>query len=245
MSDLQRTLLIAGSCAAAAGAIGLAALRLRGRSLRAKVITALAPISLSTAAGFLCAVRAGLVSGHDCAPMVEVCIAAAPVVLAMAVLLTRRASTDLGILCAAMRAMGEGTLDEHDDQATLPRHYSDRKRSRQPVRLATAELDDLGRELVAAEARLSRSREREHAEERYSRELLAKATLDLHAPLANLHALAMALEDDAATEPVACYARTLEMVDRLTRMVDDLFELCVEPGSHRDPGRPERRRGAS
>lgn len=230
MTDLQRALLIAGGCAAVSGAIGLAALRLlRGRSLRTRLIMALAPTSLSTAAGVLCIVRAGLVSRHDCAPMVEVCIAAALEVLAMAVLLMQRARADLGILRAAMRALGEGAPNEHDDQATLLRHYSGRKRSHQPARLATAELDDLGRELVAAEARLSRSRERERAEDRHRRELLAKATLDLHAPLANLHALTTALEDGTATEPVACYAQTLDMVDRLTRMVDDLFEICGRP----------------
>ncbi|WP_194905928.1 hypothetical protein [Catenulispora rubra] len=220
MTDLRRTLLIAGGCAAAAGAIGLVALRLlRGRSLYAKLITALAPIALSTTAGSLCTVRTGFLSGQ-----VAVCIAAALALPAMAVLLTQRVTADLRILRAAIRTIGEQARSEHPHQ---------------PVRLATAELDDLSCELVATEARLSRSREQERAEERSRRELLTKASLELHTPLANLHALTVALEDDTATELDACYTQTLTAVDQLTRMVDDLFTLCREPSGHQDPGRPE------
>jgi signal transduction histidine kinase len=178
-------LLTVASCAVVAGAIGLMTLRwLRGRSLRTRLIMAVAPIITSTTAGALGAVGTGLVSGRDSARVVELCIAAALVVLAMAALRVQHVS----------------------------------------------------RELVAAESRLTRSRERERAEERSRRELLAKATLDIRAPLADLRALAMALEDGDATEPVACYARTLEVVDLLTRMADDLLELCGEPVSTRPEG---------
>jgi len=91
--------------------------------------------------------------------------------------------------------------------------------------LATAELDLLNRELDAARVRLTESRERERALERSRRELVAWVSHDLRTPLAGLRAMAEALEDGVATQPALYHTRIRQSVDRLSGMVDDLFEL--------------------
>ena len=48
---------------------------------------------------------------------------------------------------------------------------------------------------------------------------------DLRTPLAGLRAMAEALEDGIADDPPRYHAQMRETVDRMTRMVDDLFEL--------------------
>ena len=91
--------------------------------------------------------------------------------------------------------------------------------------LATAELDALSRELANTAARLNESRERERALERSRRELVAWVSHDLRTPLAGLRAMAEALEDGVAPQPELYHTRIRQTVDRLTGMVDDLFEL--------------------
>jgi signal transduction histidine kinase len=69
---------------------------------------------------------------------------------------------------------------------------------------------------------------RERALEASRRELVAWVSHDLRTPLAGLRAVAEALEDGVVTEPgqVARYHATMTReVDRLSAMVDDLFEL--------------------
>jgi signal transduction histidine kinase len=91
--------------------------------------------------------------------------------------------------------------------------------------LATGELDALSRELAHTAARLNESRERERALERSRRELVAWVSHDLRTPLAGLRAMAEALEDGVAPQPELYHTRIRQTVDRLTGMVDDLFEL--------------------
>ncbi|HEV2636734.1 MAG TPA: HAMP domain-containing sensor histidine kinase [Actinocrinis sp.] len=91
--------------------------------------------------------------------------------------------------------------------------------------LATGELDALSRELANTAARLNESRERERALERSRRELVAWVSHDLRTPLAGLRAMAEALEDGVAPQPALYHTRIRQTVDRLTGMVDDLFEL--------------------
>lgn len=91
-----------------------------------------------------------------------------------------------------------------------------------------AELDTIARTLDQAYRRLRLSHERERALESARRELVAWVSHDLRTPLAGMRAMAEALEDGVVDDPetVARYHRQIRLeVDRLSDMVDDLFEL--------------------
>jgi signal transduction histidine kinase len=97
-----------------------------------------------------------------------------------------------------------------------------------PQMVLPAELAELSDGLSAAHERLARSRTRERALEASRRELVAWVSHDLRTPLAGLRAMAEALEDEVVVEPreVAQYHSQIHReVDRLTLMIDDLFEL--------------------
>jgi signal transduction histidine kinase len=85
-----------------------------------------------------------------------------------------------------------------------------------------------GRRLAAAAMWTAQARERERRLEAGRRELVAWVSHDLRTPLAGLRAMAEALEDDIVSDPatVADYHRRIRVeTDRMSRLVDDLFEL--------------------
>jgi signal transduction histidine kinase len=91
-----------------------------------------------------------------------------------------------------------------------------------------AELAELSDGLAAAHERLARARNRERALEASRRELVAWVSHDLRTPLAGLRAMAEALEDQVVVDPrtVSQYHSQIRReVNRLTGMIDDLFEL--------------------
>ena len=220
--------LIAGGCAGGVGVIGLLALRLlRGRSVRLKLFTVAMTIVLAMAAGVLGTAQAMFLSRHDFVVMLGVCVAAGFVALGMAILLAKSVSADSRALQSALRALGEdgnedGSEFGNEARGAAPHRHAPPNRS---SGLATAELDALHRELAATSIRLTESRERERALERSRRELVAWVSHDLRTPLAGLRAMAEALEDGVAAEPALYHTRIRQSVDRLTGMVNDLFEL--------------------
>jgi signal transduction histidine kinase len=91
-----------------------------------------------------------------------------------------------------------------------------------------AELAELSAELAATHERLAQARTRERTLEASRRELVAWVSHDLRTPLAGLRAMAEALEDQVVIDPreVSQYHTQIRReVDRLTLMIDDLFEL--------------------
>ncbi len=91
-----------------------------------------------------------------------------------------------------------------------------------------AELNELSKELTATHERLAQARSRERSLEASRRELVAWVSHDLRTPLAGLRAMAEALEDQVVIDPreVSQYHSQIRReVDRLTLMIDDLFEL--------------------
>ena len=91
-----------------------------------------------------------------------------------------------------------------------------------------AELAELSEGLAVAHERLAQARSRERALEASRRELVAWVSHDLRTPLAGLRAMAEALEDQVVVDPreVSQYHSQIRReVDRLTLMIDDLFEL--------------------
>jgi len=97
-----------------------------------------------------------------------------------------------------------------------------------PKQTLPAELAELSDALSVAYERLAQARSRERALEASRRELVAWVSHDLRTPLAGLRAMAEALEDQVVIDPreVSQYHTQIRReVDRLTLMIDDLFEL--------------------
>jgi signal transduction histidine kinase len=97
-----------------------------------------------------------------------------------------------------------------------------------PQRPLPLELAELSGELVTAHEKLSGARARERALEASRRELVAWVSHDLRTPLAGLRAMAEALEDGVVIDPrtVSQYHTQIRTeTDRLSTMIDDLFEL--------------------
>ena len=91
-----------------------------------------------------------------------------------------------------------------------------------------AELAELSDGLTTAHERLAKARSRERALEASRRELVAWVSHDLRTPLAGLRAMGEALEDQVVINPreVSQYHTQIRReVERLTLMIDDLFEL--------------------
>lgn len=85
-----------------------------------------------------------------------------------------------------------------------------------------------GRRLAAAAVWADQARQRERQIEQGRRDLVAWVSHDLRTPLAGLRAMAEALEDRVVNDPasVSEYHRRIRVeTDRMTRLVDDLFEL--------------------
>lgn len=86
----------------------------------------------------------------------------------------------------------------------------------------------LGRRLASEAMWADEARARERQMEQSRRELVAWVSHDLRTPLAGMRAMAEALEDGIVTDraTVADYHRRIRVeTDRMTQLVDDLFEL--------------------
>jgi signal transduction histidine kinase len=97
-----------------------------------------------------------------------------------------------------------------------------------PTSTPSAELEALAVELQGAHAKLDEARRYERAIETSRRELIAWVSHDLRTPLAGIRAMAEAPEDNVVStdDDRSLYHQRIRVeVDRLARMVDDLFEL--------------------
>ncbi|MBG0814262.1 sensor histidine kinase KdpD [Planomonospora sp. ID82291] len=97
-----------------------------------------------------------------------------------------------------------------------------------PPRGLPVELGTIAAALDEAYRRIRTGRERERALEGARRELVAWVSHDLRTPLAGMRAMAEALEDGVVADPETVnryHAQIRLEVDRLSGMVDDLFEL--------------------
>jgi signal transduction histidine kinase len=228
VSDNVLIVLIGGGSSIGVGVLGLLVLRmLRGRSIRLKLFVVAMFTVLAMVAGVLAAAQKMFLSKHDFGVALVVCIAAGLVALAMAIPLARSVTADSRALRNAMRALGDEGREFEFPARGAGRHAAPGSAPERanPVSLATAELDDLSRELATTASRLAESRERERALERSRRELVAWVSHDLRTPLAGLRAMAEALEDGVATDPLRYHTQIRMSVDRLAGMVDDLFEM--------------------
>jgi signal transduction histidine kinase len=209
-ADLQ-VVLIALGCSAAAALTGVPLLRLlRARPLWATaVVLSVVPIA-AVAAGVSGTARAMFLSHHDLRVVLIVVAVSAVVATLAALRLGRPVIAATGALTRAADTLGG----------------PDYRRAR---RVPTAELSGLARTLDATHVRLVDARDRERALEASRRELVAWISHDLRTPLAGIRATAEALSDGLVTdaETTARYhGQMLADAERLTGMVDDLFELA-------------------
>lgn len=185
----------------------LATIPLRRRSLRGQLA---APVLIATVASLAAVVgsqRAMFYSSGEFRISIIVALVTGSVAAAAAAAGSHRLSRQRRAVSAAVQAVAEGRLPVEGD-----RHLS-------------GELAQLHRQVSDTARRLGESRDRERALEGSRRELIAWVSHDLRTPLAGLRAMAEALEDGVADSPDRYYKQMRHEVDRLTDMVDDLFEL--------------------
>jgi signal transduction histidine kinase len=208
MTDILTIACYAALGAALAGLLGWPAIvLLRRRSLALSLFTVAAVTVVSLAGSTIAVADAMLLDKHDYVVVTIVLLMGSVVSLIVAALLGRQVMAGSRALAVAARTVGS------DAGFTAPDG---------PL---STELAALSSELSATSERLAESRKRERALESSRRELIAWISHDLRTPLAGLRAMAEALEDGVADDPARYHSRIRTEVDRLTGMVDDLFEL--------------------
>lgn len=205
--DQAQIVLVAAACAVAVGAVGvLAAWLLRHRSIRWQLGLVVVVAIGSVLAGVVAVSRLMFISHHDW----EVVSLVAGVSGLVALVVALGLGAAIARWSEALRR-GARTLDTHGSYVADPRGPS--------------ELQQLSAELARTSQRLEESRRREQRLEESRRELVSWVSHDLRTPLAGLRAMTEALEDGMAADPARFHRQIRAEVDRMVRMVDDLFEL--------------------
>ncbi len=204
--DRLEILVVALMAAVAVGALGLVVgWLLRTASIRWQLGLMAAVSVLSVLAGVLAVAQRMLLMPHDLEVVTLVAIAAA-----MSSFLVASA------LGAALVRWSRGVQEEVRRVGTgvAPRPST-----------GPREFQELSAELATTVARLDESRARAARLESSRRELVSWVSHDLRTPLAGMRAMTEALEDGMAPDPARYHRQIRAEVDRMVRMVDDLFEL--------------------
>ena len=190
------------------GAAGLAmGYLLRFRSIRWQFGLVAVVAALSVLAGVMAIAQRMFLSDHD----FEV------------VTLVTGVATITSVLVAL--ALGAALVRWSDGLAEEVRRVGTGVTTPPGERRGPSEFQALSRELASANARLIEAGGREQRLEESRRELVSWVSHDLRTPLAGMRAMAEALEDGLAPDPVRYHRQIRSEVDRMVRMVDDLFEL--------------------
>jgi signal transduction histidine kinase len=205
--DQVQIVLVAAACSGGVGVVGLAAGWLvRRLSIRWQLGLIVVVAIGSVLAGVVAVSKMMFISVHDWGVVSLVAGVAGAVALVAALVLGAAISR----WSEALRA-GARLLDAHGSYVADPR--------------GPAELTALAEELARTSERLERSRVREARLEDSRRELVSWVSHDLRTPLAGMRAMTEALEDGMAADPERYHRQIRAEVDRMVRMVDDLFEL--------------------
>ena len=183
----------------------------RRRSLGFQIVATASVVLVSVAIGAWVAAQAMFLNEQDLATLGVILAAAGTVGIGTALVLGHRVGAASSALIDVARRIGNGETVIEPVSDDVP-----------------AELARLYDELCDAAARLHEARAREQALETSRRELVAWVSHDLRTPLSAIRALAEALEDGVADDPVtiARYHTLLRVeAERLSGLVDDLFEL--------------------
>ncbi|MGH8891109.1 MAG: sensor histidine kinase [Acidothermaceae bacterium] len=209
--DIAELVGISAASSAAVTAVGLVALKaVRRRPLRVgALVVALTPV-LTVVVAAAVATIAMFISTEQFGVVIAIVAFAGCGGVITSVVLARSIMQGSAALRAAANALSRG--EPYVAPSGTP----------------SAELDALARELEIAHARLEEAHRRERAVDESRRELIAWVSHDLRTPLAGIRAMTEALEDGVVSTDAdrSMYHQRIRVeVDRLARMVDDLFEL--------------------
>ncbi|HXZ78156.1 MAG TPA: histidine kinase dimerization/phospho-acceptor domain-containing protein, partial [Streptosporangiaceae bacterium] len=209
-SDIEFISLWTLVCALVISLIGLLVLRrLAGHSIRV-LVAGIVLVSVLTSMAGVSGIAYRMLSGVDQDVVLDLMAIAGLAGLIVALVVGRQ-------LTKASRAISAAVQDVDENGVYIA-----------PQQTLPAELAELSEALTDAYDRLAQARSRERALEASRRELVAWVSHDLRTPLAGLRAMAEALEDQVVIDPreVSQYHTQIRReVDRLTLMIDDLFEL--------------------
>ena len=205
--DQVQILLVATSCAAAVGVAGLGvAWMVRHAAIFWQLALVVTVAIGSVLAGVVGIARLMFISEHDRGVVTLVAVVSGIVALLVAV--------------AVGVAIARWSEALRQDARRLDAHGSYVAAQRGP-----SELQAVSAELARTSARLEESRVREARLEASRRELVSWVSHDLRTPLAGMRAMTEALEDGMVADPTRYHHQIRTEVDRMVRMVDDLFEL--------------------
>lgn len=209
VSDVLFVVACAAGVAAVVGAVAWALLRIfAGAKLMLHVITLVAAAVLAVVGGVLVAAQAMYLSETDVQLAIAIAVTSGVVAIAVAVLLGARVSRAAGTLRDAARNVGVG-----------------RPLAASTSALPIGEFRDVLAELAATDARLRSAAERIHRQQAARQELVVRIAHDLRLPLAGIRAQAEALQDGLAADPDRFLSQIVGQVDRVNRLVDDLFAI--------------------
>ncbi|MFC8099973.1 sensor histidine kinase [Streptomyces sp. NPDC057363] len=180
---------------------------LRGRSVVLSMFAVAALAVVAMAAGTVAVALEMFLSGHDFRVVLIVVAVSGVFSLGAALLFGRR-------IAAGSRDLARAATTVGGEPGFVA-----------PADPPTSELAALAAALETAGSRLRAAQDRERSLDTSRRELIAWISHDLRTPLAGLRAMAEALEDGVISEPGRFHSRIRIEVDRLSGMVDDLFEL--------------------
>jgi signal transduction histidine kinase len=199
VSDLGLIVAVTAGLGLLVALVGVAVMwRLRTRSIGVMLAIAMVVSVAATLAGVVAITMAMIIDGPARDNVLTVVAVGGLVGLGVALVLARRVGGDTKRLVAAVREV----------PFTAPK--------------------GLPAELQTIADTLEEAYERERALEGARRELVAWVSHDLRTPLAGMRAMAEALEDGVVADPetVGRYHAQIKLeVERLSAMVDDLFEL--------------------
>ena len=181
----------------------------RAQPLAVQVTVVAATAIVATLAGAALAADAMFVSTHDLRALLVVLAAGGTAAVTAALLLAGR--------------LGRASRELRDLSDHLAAGEDPPRRADLPVEMA-----DVADQLTANWTRLAEARDRERAMEASRRELVAWVSHDLRTPISGIRAMSEALEDGVVTDPITVdrYHVTIRQeAERLTQLVDDLFEL--------------------
>ncbi len=206
--DALKLVALGGGTALAGGLVAFSLLRRLERTSVTSQVAALTTSTLTIVAlGAWVGARAMFLSSHDLRVLLVLLLAAGTVALVSSLVLGARIGRARDVLIDTTRRIGDGGTG-----VTTPT-------------VGPPHMAELARELAIAGDRLAEARRREQAVDASRRELVAWISHDLRTPLSGIRAIAEALEDGLVDDPGRYYALMREESERLSLLVDDLFEL--------------------
>jgi signal transduction histidine kinase len=213
-ASTMESLTLGGLAGSASLGVGLAVAFLLWLLRRSSITTQMLLVTLGTvaavAAGTFASAQTMFASEHPYAALTLVLLCSGTASALFGLSLSHRVREASEALAQAARNLGEA---ETAGAIDLP---------------PTGELARLGRELELTAKRLEESRARADQLDASRRELVAWISHDLRTPLARIRAVVEALADGVVHDPqevAGFYARLADETDRLSRLVDSLFEL--------------------